>query len=152
VKRQRHRRVSATLLLTSFGISFGFGGCASIPAPQLADTDVPPANAVPAEERECLIRAMYFESNRSSDEGLLALGSTVMNRVKSGFYPSTICGVVGQKGQYVAGILDKPMNAREKERVEKIADEILTGKRHPKIGNAMYFHLAGLRFHFPDMH
>jgi spore germination cell wall hydrolase CwlJ-like protein len=83
---------------------------------------------------------------------LLALGSVVMNRVKSGFYPGTICGVVGQKGQFDVGVLDKPMSPHEKERVEKVADDVLTGKRHPKIDKAMYFHLAGLHFHYGNMH
>ncbi len=46
-------------------------------------------------EKECLVRAMYFEANRSSDAGLLGVGTVVMNRVESPRYPSTICGVVG---------------------------------------------------------
>jgi spore germination cell wall hydrolase CwlJ-like protein len=152
VKLPEHRRVPLTLLLTAFGVSFGLEGCLSVDEDQRADTNIPPANIVSASERECLIRAMYFESNRTSDEGLLAVGSTVMNRLKSGFYSNTICGVVGQKGQYAAGVLDKPMNPPEKVHAEKVADEILSGKRHPKIANAMHFHQAGLHFHFPDMH
>ena len=47
-------------------------------------------------ERDCLIRAMYFESNRSSRDGLMAVGTVVMNRMASPVYPNTICGVVGQ--------------------------------------------------------
>jgi spore germination cell wall hydrolase CwlJ-like protein len=139
---------AAALFLTSLAL----GGCASEIEPQLAAADLPPADVTPPAEKECLIRAMYFESNRSSDEGLLALGSVVMNRVKSGFYPGTICGVVGQKGQFDVGVLDKPLNPHEKERVEKVAEDILAGKRHPKIDKAMYFHLAGLHFQYGNMH
>jgi spore germination cell wall hydrolase CwlJ-like protein len=135
-----------------FVTALALGGCASEIEPQLAAADLPPADVTPPAEKECLIRAMYFESNRSSDEGLLALGSVVMNRVKSGFYPGTICGVVGQKGQFDVGVLDKPLNPNEKERVEKVAEDILAGKRHPKIDKAMYFHLAGLHFHYGNMH
>jgi spore germination cell wall hydrolase CwlJ-like protein len=140
--------LEAALFLTALAL----GGCASEVEPQLAAADLPPADVTPPAEKECLIRAMYFESNRSSDEGLLALGSVVMNRVKSGFYPGTICGVVGQKGQFDVGVLDKPLNPHEKERVEKVAEDVLAGKRHPKIDKAMYFHLAGLHFHYGNMH
>ena len=42
-------------------------------------------------DRECLMRAMYFESIRSSKEGLLAVGSVVMNRVESEDFPNTVC-------------------------------------------------------------
>ncbi|MFI5011991.1 MAG: cell wall hydrolase [Hyphomicrobiales bacterium] len=130
----------------------GLGGCASTPGTETAKAELEePASSTPA-DRECLVRAMYFESNRSSDEGLLALGSVVMNRVASGRYPGTICGVVGQPGQFVAGVLNRPMDPREKGRVERIADEILAGQRHPKIAAAMYFHMAGLHFHYPGMH
>jgi spore germination cell wall hydrolase CwlJ-like protein len=139
------------LFLIALGLGFALGGCVSETEPKLADA-VPPADVTTPAERECLVRAMYFESNRSSDDGLLAVGTVVMNRVKSGFYPNTICGVVGQKGQFDVGILTKPMDPHEKERVEKVADDILAGKRHPKIAKAMYFHLAGLHFHYGNMH
>ncbi len=49
-----------------------------------------------ADERTCLVRAMYFESNRSSRDGLMAVGTVVMNRVASPRFPTTICGVVGR--------------------------------------------------------
>ncbi|MDN5568538.1 MAG: cell wall hydrolase, partial [Paracoccus sp. (in: a-proteobacteria)] len=50
--------------------------------------------------QECMERAMYFESNRSSRDGMIAVGTVVMNRVASGEYPGSVCGVVGQKGQF----------------------------------------------------
>ncbi|MEO8686017.1 MAG: cell wall hydrolase, partial [Devosia sp.] len=43
-------------------------------------------------EKECLMRAMYFESNRSSSEGMLAVGTVVMNRLHDGRYPRSVCG------------------------------------------------------------
>jgi hypothetical protein len=69
--------------------------------------------AAASDERTCLIRAMYFESNRSSRDGLMAVGTVVMNRVASPLYPNTICGVVGQPGQFAAGVLTRPLNERE---------------------------------------
>src|SRR4051812_33900667 len=47
-------------------------------------------------EKECLERAMFFESNRSSRDGMIAVGTVVMNRLRSGNHGSTICQVVGE--------------------------------------------------------
>jgi spore germination cell wall hydrolase CwlJ-like protein len=149
-RRCRHRAASALLSIGAGLVSAGLGGCASTPQAELGQSEAP--KPIASADKDCLVRAMYFESNRSSGEGLLAIGSVVMNRVGSGIYPGTICGVVGQRGQFVAGILSLPMVKRDKERVERIADEVLAGKRHPKIANAMYFHMAGLHFHYPNMH
>ena len=35
-----------------------------------------------------MTRVMYFESNRSSAEGMLAVGTVVMNRVESASFPT----------------------------------------------------------------
>src|ERR1700692_598794 len=90
-------------------------------------------------EKECLVRAMYFESNRSSDDGLLAVGTVVMNRLESGAYPPTIRGVVGQPGQFAAGVLDSPMSHPERAHIEQIAETVLAGLRYPGLGRAMFF-------------
>ena len=60
-------------------------------------------------EKECMMRAMYFESNRSSPEGMLAVGTVVMNRLNDPRYPKSVCSVVGQKNQFAQGVLTKPM-------------------------------------------
>jgi spore germination cell wall hydrolase CwlJ-like protein len=48
---------------------------------------------------ECLAQNIYFESGHESEEGQIAVGMVTMNRVKSGIFPDTICGVVKQKTQ-----------------------------------------------------
>jgi spore germination cell wall hydrolase CwlJ-like protein len=101
--------------------------------------------AAKADDRTCLVRAMYFESNRSSRDGLMAVGTVVMNRVASPRYPNTICGVVGQPGQFAYGVLTNPLNPRELPPVERAADAILAGERYKPIGDAMWFHVASLR-------
>lgn len=101
---------------------------------------------------ECLARAMYFESNRSSRDGMIAVGSVVMNRVESGQYPRSICGVVGQKNQFAPGIMTKRMNDRSLPMVREAARSVLRGERHPLIGHAMFFHTAGYRFPYDNMH
>ena len=104
-------------------------------------------------ERDCLGRAMYFESNRSDPEGLLAVGTVVMNRLENAAFPNGgICSVVGQPRQFAAGVLTKPMAEKDLSKVADAADAILAGERHPKVGRAMYFHTAGRKYPYDNMH
>ncbi|MDQ3075228.1 MAG: cell wall hydrolase [Pseudomonadota bacterium] len=48
----------------------------------------------------CLATAVYFESMGESLEGQLAVAQVVINRSKSGRYPTSLCGVVKQKAQF----------------------------------------------------
>ena len=51
-------------------------------------------------EGTCLATAVYFESMGESLEGQLAVAQVVINRARSGRYPSTLCAVVKQKAQF----------------------------------------------------
>ena len=103
-------------------------------------------------EKECLMRAMYFESNRSSAEGMLAVGTVVMNRLHDGRYPKSVCGVVGQKNQFAQGVLTRKMTDSGAVLASQTADQVLRGARHPGVRNAQHFHTAGLRFPYNNMH
>ncbi|WP_370875538.1 cell wall hydrolase [Methylobacterium amylolyticum] len=103
-------------------------------------------------ERDCLGRAMYFEANRSDADGLLAVGTVVLNRLHAAIFPGSICEVVGQRGQFAAGVLTKPMQAKDLDTVADVADALLAGERHPKVAKAMYFHTAGRRYPYGNMH
>lgn len=95
---------------------------------------------------------MYFEANRSSREGLVAVGSVVMNRVASPQFPNSVCGVVTQKNQFASGIMSREMNLKRSPEVREAAIAVLQGERHPRIGNAMFFHTHGHRFSYDNMH
>lgn len=103
-------------------------------------------------ELECMERAMYFESNRSSRDGMVAVGSVVMNRVESGNYPRSVCGVVAQKGQFAPGVMSRKLETRQAPLLRRAAVSVLRGERHPMIGNAQFFHTAGHRFPYDNMH
>lgn len=103
-------------------------------------------------EQECMARAMYFESNRSSPEGMIAVGTVVMNRLENAIFPGGICAVVGQPGQFAAGVLTKPMQEKDLQKVADAADAVLAGERHPQVGKAMYFHTAGRHYPYNNMH
>lgn len=103
-------------------------------------------------EKECMMRAMYFESNRSSAEGMLAVGTVVANRVNDPRYPKTVCEVVGQKNQFAQGVLTKPMTDSGAVLASQVADAVMRGDRHPGVQNAQHFHTAGLRFPYNNMY
>ena len=103
-------------------------------------------------EKECMMRAMYFESNRSSAEGMLAVGTVVMNRVNDSRYPRTVCGVVGQKNQFAQGVLTRKMTDSGAVLASQVADQVLRGARHSGVQNAQHFHTAGLRFPYNNMY
>ena len=49
-----------------------------------------------AREMRCLAEAVYFESRSEPEAGQAAVAQVVLNRVRSGIYPTTVCGVVYQ--------------------------------------------------------
>jgi spore germination cell wall hydrolase CwlJ-like protein len=102
--------------------------------------------------RECMARVMYFESNRSSEDGMLAVGTVVMNRLHSGRYPGSVCGVVGQSNQFADGALYKHWSGESRDRALRVADRVLAGERHPGVGDAMFFHTAGYHYPYRNMH
>ena len=100
--------------------------------------------------QECLARAMYFESNRSSEDGMLAVGTVVMNRVSSTDYPNEVCDVVGQPRQFAPGVMTRSMGAG-KDLAMKTAYRVLTGERHKAVDKAKFFHTAGMNFPYRNM-
>lgn len=102
---------------------------------------------------ECMTRVMYFESNRSSPEGMLAVGTVVMNRVNDPKFPNSVCGVVGQKNQFAPGVLWKPMKeGRSQALARNVAERVLRGERHPEVRSAKFFHTEGYSFPYTNMH
>ena len=59
-----------------------------------------PRPDVIGEELHCLAGAVYFESRSESLTGQLAVANVVINRVESGRFASTLCGVVYQRSQF----------------------------------------------------
>ncbi len=132
---ERSRWRIPAILWVALGAA-SLGGCGLFPA---------------MDERECLARAMYFESNRSSEAGMFAVGTVVMNRVNSGRYPRSICGVVGQPKQFAPGVLRKPMTGKAKVRATKVANAVLSGQRYPGLRGVMHFHTADTSYPRPRL-
>ena len=54
-----------------------------------------------------------------------AVGTVVMNRLKSGQHGDTICAVVGEKRQFAPGVLTRPMNSKAMPDVQEAADAVV---------------------------
>ena len=136
-------RIKFILSVTSLAaLSSGLAGCASVTVFH---------GYYATDPRECLARAMYFESNRSSDDGMIAVGTVVMNRLESGKYASNICGVVGQSRQFAPGVMSRPMDGVGRSRAFKNADAVLAGKRTAGLSSVQFFHTAGYNYPYNNM-
>ena len=96
----------------------------------------------------CLAKVIYYEARGESLAGKLAVAKVTLNRMNSGKFPSTVCGVVYQRGQYswtrgkLAKIVDKQA---WQESVTIAQGAIKTGLTELDNFNALYFHAKGVK-------
>lgn len=65
----------------------------------VAQVDALPSSPLNAEAK-CLATAVFFEARGEPLEGQLAVAQVILNRVASGRYAGSVCGVVYQPGQF----------------------------------------------------
>jgi hypothetical protein len=103
-----------------------------------------------ARHERCLANAIYFEARGEPVRGQMAVAQVVLNRVFSGYYPNSVCGVVYQNAQRhlrcqftfaCDGIPDRITEPAAWERAKTIAADALDGKFWLKdIGKATHYH------------
>ena len=105
-------------------------------------------------EWECLAEALYFEARGESVKGQFAVAEVILNRVKSSYYPDTVCGVInqgtGKKYQcqftYTCdGNPERISEPRAFERVGKVARLMLDGAPKVLTGGATHYHTVAVR-------
>jgi hypothetical protein len=106
-------------------------------------------------ERRCLAEAIYFEARSEPEEGQAAVAQVVLNRVRSGLYPSSICGVVYQNRhrhlacQFTFACEGKALRVSEPDSwnmAQRIAGEVLNGKRYlAEVGASTHYHASYVR-------
>lgn len=109
---------------------------------------IEPANL--QREEHCLAQAVYFEARSEAEEGRAAVAQVVLNRVKSGVYPTTVCGVVFQNRhrklacQFTFACEGKPLRITEPEAWKaalRIARDVYEGKIFlTDVGAATHYH------------
>lgn len=97
-------------------------------------------------ELKCLASAIYFESRSESLSGQLAVGRVIVNRTRSGRFPSSYCGVVYQPSQFsfVHGAYQRAADTRSRlwHNALAIAQIAHTGAWQSEAEGALYFHAA----------
>ncbi len=101
-------------------------------------------------EQRCLAEAVYFEARSEPEEGQAAVAQVVLNRAKSGLYPSTVCGVVYQNRhrfmgcQFSFACEGKSLrisDAGSWQTATRIASAVIEGRTYlSEVGGATHYH------------
>lgn len=100
------------------------------------------------EEMRCLAIAVYYESKGEPLEGQLAVAQVVLNRRDSGRFPSSLCGVVYQRGQFSFtwdGRSDNPANSETWQTAQAIAMIAAADDWREIVPDATHFHATRVR-------
>jgi hypothetical protein len=97
-------------------------------------------------ETRCLATAVFFESRSESLAGQLAVANVVIARAQSGRFPTSLCGVVTQRGQFGFVRKGRMPDVREDSAQWRTAKAIariaLDEAWHNPVEGALYFHAA----------
>jgi hypothetical protein len=101
-------------------------------------------------EKRCLAEAVYFEARSEPEAGQAAVAQVVLNRVQSGLYPGSVCGVVYQNRhrfhacQFSFACEGKSLRITERESWEqavRVADEVMDGRTYlSDVGRSTHYH------------
>ncbi len=98
---------------------------------------------VSQEDLELFAGLIECEAGSTDYEGMLAVASVVVNRMKSPSYPDTLRGVIYQSGQFTpahSGFLDRVLARGVKDSCLQVAREALAGKNN--VGDCVSFRAA----------
>ncbi|SHL49227.1 cell wall hydrolase [Roseibium suaedae] len=104
-----------------------------------------PLSVMEPKEQKCLAEAIYFEARGESEDGQVAVGQVVLNRVKNPAYPDSICGVVYQNRNKFNrcqfsfacdGIPDRISQPDSWKTAQKLAKDVIGGTRYLKMVDA----------------
>jgi spore germination cell wall hydrolase CwlJ-like protein len=99
-------------------------------------------------EQECLANAVYFEAKGEPLRGQLAVAQVILNRTRSGRFPSSVCGVVKQRGQFSfvhRGRLPVvPRGSTAWRKAVAVARMAREGREERMASNALFFHARGV--------
>jgi hypothetical protein len=103
-----------------------------------------------ARQMRCLSEAVYFESRSEPEAGQAAVAQVVLNRVRSGIFPTDVCGVVYQDRnhpfacQFSFACEGKSLRIEEPGAwaiATRIAQEVVSGVNfNPRIAEALNYH------------
>ena len=98
---------------------------------------------------ECLTSAVYYEAGQESADGQRAVAQVVLNRVRHGAFPSSVCGVVYQGSTRATGCqftftcdgsLYRAADVSGWRRAYAVAQAALSGSVYAPVGWATHYH------------
>ena len=107
---------------------------APTPEPPSQSVSVPSGARFTGEEVLLAARVAYFESNKSSEEGLRAVVCVILNRVESSRWPNSVHDVVYQSGQFTVVGGQKFLTTTIPENVIVYANDVLNNGNRGSIG------------------
>ncbi len=121
-----------------------------------AQNAMPPGYVTAAEQTrqlECLTRNIYWEAASEPFEGKVAVAQVTMNRIESGKFANSVCGVVHQKNVFYEKVVCqfswycennhkvRPVHKLMWRESEEVAKKVLLeGFRLPSLQKALYYH------------
>ncbi len=137
--------------------------------PQIAENDAATSEPRPAQlatlvartmdaqptaygERECLARAVYFEARGEPLEGQLAVAQVILNRVASGKFADSVCGVIAQHGQFSFDKTRTPAASRDWRTAKAIAAIAATAAWDVIAPRATAFHATRINASWSNLH
>jgi spore germination cell wall hydrolase CwlJ-like protein len=94
-------------------------------------------------ELECMAKVVHHEAGNQSRRGQLAVAQIIMNRIESGRFASTICGVANQPGQFFRTASYNPDRSGEQWRsAVEVAREARDGTGADVVPGALFFRAA----------
>ncbi|MDZ7282495.1 cell wall hydrolase [Sphingomonas sanguinis] len=115
----------------------------------LADAVADQDEIASSEELRCLAGAIYFEGRGEPLAGQLAVAQVILNRTKSGRFPTDVCDVIKQRGQFsfvrrgeIPAVSPSRSAYRTAVAVAKVA---LAQAWDSTAGKALYFNTPGNR-------
>jgi spore germination cell wall hydrolase CwlJ-like protein len=105
------------------------------------------------EQRQCMALNMYWEARGEGTDGMIAVGWTVLNRMRSRRFPTTPCEVVYQGGTrrgcefswWCDGRSDRPRDARSWRLALLLAERMLMSPPPDPTGGSLYYHSTSVR-------
>jgi spore germination cell wall hydrolase CwlJ-like protein len=108
---------------------------------------------VDPEGQKCMALAMYWEARGEGEQGMLAVGSVILNRVEDSRFPDNVCAVVYQGGEtppcqfswWCDGKSHRPTNANLWSVSMTLAEELLAARPPDPTQGALFFHSNSIR-------
>jgi len=94
-------------------------------------------------ELECMAKVVHHEAANQSRKGQRAVAEIIMNRIHSGRFPDTVCGVVNQPRQFFKTASYNPRrDTPQWKTAVEVSREVLAGQGENVAEGAYFYHAA----------